>query len=164
MNIISHIFFSFNNSNTKKMRQNKMNKTAIFQRLTSIVSHILCTWLAVCELCGPKIAATPLRRRWHTIQKKRQKKKNKILFFYSEFVPTRRRQQAEKNTVFTVMALIWSHFVLIIYENNFFRINRYFFCGTKTKKWKNNKHRLKPNSQWMIVFYEDNNYFFKIKK
>lgn len=27
---------------------------------------MLCTWEAVCALCGPKIAATPLRSKWHT--------------------------------------------------------------------------------------------------
>lgn len=31
-----------------------------------MVSQMLCTWEAVCALCGPKIAATPLRSKWHT--------------------------------------------------------------------------------------------------
>jgi hypothetical protein len=34
--------------------------------LTSMVSQILWTWLAVWGDCGPKIAATPVRRRWQT--------------------------------------------------------------------------------------------------
>lgn len=37
-----------------------------FVYITSIVSHMLCTWDAVCDDCGPNMAATPVFIKWQT--------------------------------------------------------------------------------------------------
>lgn len=49
----------------------------------SMVSQMLCTWEAVCALCGPKIAATPLRSKWHTEIKQRPPLRTLALFISS---------------------------------------------------------------------------------